>query len=109
MKKSVLITSPARARSPCHKNSRKQAYDRLRLHQLSRLAQGIVDHSSRIDPQRVIDSGKEFDGMDGIVSRARGGFVALPVDRAAGDAAAGDQACVTIRPVVAAIGAVGIA
>ena len=48
---------------------RKQRRDRLRLHQLARLVEVVVDDRLRVDADGVVDRRQEFDRMDRVFER----------------------------------------
>src|SRR5215831_16272022 len=88
---------------------REQPRDGLALDQFARLVEVVVDDRLRVDAERVVDGRQQLGRVDGVGTGTGAGLVRLPVDVAALDAGAGEDRAVTIRPVVAAVGAAAVA
>src|SRR5262249_36047215 len=82
---------------------------RLGFHQLTRLIEMIEHNRLGMDAQSVVNCRQYFDRMNGAFNRRGGRRVALAMNVAPLDARASDDRRVAIRPVIAAVGCVGIA
>jgi hypothetical protein len=79
------------------------------LHQLARLIEVVVRDRVRVDAKRMINRRQELTRMDGAFERSGRSRVTAAMDMAATNTGAGDDAGVAVRPVIATIGAVGVA
>src|SRR5262249_42997595 len=96
------------ARGKLNGSGQNPLYD-LSLHQLARLIEVVVHDRVRVDANRMVNCRQQITGVDWVVERSRSGIVGPSVYVPAAHAGAGDDRGVAIRPVVATIGAVGIA
>ena len=69
----------------------------------------VVDDGLGIDGHGVVDGGQDFGGVDGIFQGGGAGLVGLAMHIPALDAGASYDAGVAVGPVVASVGAVGVA
>src|SRR5688500_2966095 len=65
---------------------REQPRHHLRLHQLARLVEVVVDQRVRVDAEAVVDRRQHLAGVDRVLARPGGGAVRLAVDVAPLDA-----------------------